>query len=194
MADIENLSKKIIDDAESEGAAVKSSARENASIVISRAKENADKVLNEAKATAELLYKESYEKRISQNEAVKRQDILKKKMEIVEGVLKKIREEIENLPKDSYRDYFKKNSTDISITDGEFMIGNKEKNIDAAFVKQLFKSAKLTLSKDSPDFDYGIKIISGGALYTLSILSDLEYRKDKILSIMNRELFKEETN
>jgi len=194
MADIENLSKKILEDAETEAQSIKHAAESEALKITEKAKEHVSKLLAEAKILAESAYKESFDKKVSQNESLKRQEMLSKKMEIVESVMKKVREEIEKLPKEDYREYFKKNAKSLNIDEGEFQIGIKEKNIDPPFIKQLFKTAKLAESKEKPDFDYGIRIISLGALYTISLLSDLEYRRDAVLSLINREIFKEENN
>jgi len=192
MAEIENLPKKIIEDGENEGKKIKENAHITSSKIIEKNKELANKIINDAKIIAETVYKEVNEKKISQNEAVKRQEILSKKMGIVENVMKKIIEEIENLPKDTYREYFKRNAKQLNLSEGEFTIGVKEKKIDLSFVKEIFKPVKLIESNEKADFDYGVKIMSPGSLYTLSLLSDLEYRKENVLSIINRELFKEE--
>lgn len=192
MTEIENLSKKIADDASKEAQAIKSAASSQAFEILEKSRSDAKRMLDDAKTLAESLYKESYAKRMSRQESDGRQELLRKKMEAAESVLKKAKDEAVKLPKEEYREYFKKNASKISVEDGEFIIGAKESNIDSQFVKSLFRGVKMTESKEKPDFDYGIKVISGRAHYTLSILSDIEYGKEKLLSLINRELFSED--
>ncbi|MGE3062796.1 MAG: V-type ATP synthase subunit E [bacterium] len=194
MAELENLSKKIIEDALKEAEEIKNEAKAQAKSIVNKSRESANDLLDEAKKISETLYKQAYAKRISQNDSLRRQQILRKKMEMVEQVLKKVRDEAVKLPKDEYREYFKKNASQINITEGEFLIGSKEEHIDAAFIKQIFKPAKIQESKDPADFEYGIKIISGRTHYTLSLLTDIEYGREKMLSLINSELFKGENN
>ncbi|MDD3803319.1 MAG: V-type ATP synthase subunit E [bacterium] len=189
MAELENLSKKILDDANRDAEALKSEAKSRAESIIKKSREEAENLLVEAKSISESLYKESLEKRISQNNALRRQELLSKKLELVEQILKKAREEAVKIDKEVYREYFKKNASSVKVTEGEFLIGSKENLVDASFVKQIFKPAKLSESKESADFEYGIKVISGRTHYTLSLLSDIDYTKEKLLALINRELF-----
>lgn len=194
MNDIENLSKKILDDSLDAKKIILQKAEEEKSSIIAEAEKIAQSVIEEGKKKADRIYKEQINNLTANGESALKQEVLSKKAEIISSAIDKTVKKMNDIPEETYRKYFKSNLSGLDIKEGEFLLGKKEKKIDKQFIKACLKGVKLEESEIESDFDFGVKIMSGRAVYTISPFTEFEYQKDKIMMILGKKLFGEETN
>ncbi len=182
MVDIDNVSKKILDDAALEREKNLNDGREKASAVMKETESKKKKLLDEGKQKAKERYKETYNREILKAKSDFKQKILLYKLSIIDEIIKKAKNELYNLSKDDWRKFIKKSLNDLSIKEGLYLIGNKEKHIDDKIVQSLSKEIKIKLEKTNSknEFERGLKIFSGNAQYDISPEAVIESEIDDI--------------
>jgi len=191
MTQLDNLSKKIIDDALVEKEKILNEAKEEREKILNDAKEKAKKILESYKAKSEQVYKETFSNTFYTKESLLKQEVLKRKKEHIEDILLKLREEIKNLDEKRFQEFVKKSFKKEKIEDGEFIIGKNEKRIDENFItKELSK--KLKKSSLEPDFEKGLKIISNKTVFIISPEDEFDFLYDDLYLKTNKKLFEEE--
>ncbi|MDI6701129.1 MAG: hypothetical protein QME48_07905 [bacterium] len=191
MAQLDNLSKKIVDDALNEKEKILNEAKEEREKILNDAKEKAKKILESYKVKSEQVYKETFSNTFYTGESLLKQEILKRKKEHIEDILSKLKEEIKNLDEKRFREFVKRSFQKEKIVDGEFIIGKEENRIDEKFItKELSK--KLKKSSLEPDFEKGLKIVSNKTVFIISPEDEFDFLYDELYLKTNRKLFEEE--
>ena len=182
MVDIDNVSKKILDDAALEREKNLNDGREKASAVMKETEIKKKKLLDERKQKAEERYKETYNREILKAKSDFKQKILLYKLSIIDEIIKKAKGKLSDLSKESYEKFIKKSLNDLSIKEGLYLIGNKEKHIDDKIVQSLSKEIKIKLEKSNSknEFERGLKIFSGNAQYDIFPEAVIESEIDDI--------------
>jgi len=168
MDKLDNVSKKILDDAEQEKANIIGEAKKKAEGIIREANNKKKEALERAKREAKAEYNKTYELEITEAKSGISQKLLLNKLQLVEEIIDKAKKRRKKRDQDQYKDFLTKSLADLNIREGSFIIGSKEKNISPEIVKEAAGDIKLEESSQQPDFDYGIKVISGNAEYKLS--------------------------
>ena len=182
MVDIDNVSKKILDDAALEREKNLNDGREKASAVMKETEIKKKKLLDEGKQKAEERYKETYNREILKAKSDFKQKILLYKLSIIDEIIKKAKGKLSDLSKENYEKFIKKSLKDLSIKEGLYLIGNKEKYIDDKTLQSLSKEIKIKLEKSNikNEFERGLKIFSGNAQYNISPEAVIESEVDDI--------------
>ncbi len=168
MEKLDNVSQKILDDAEEEKNKIIEEAKKKAEDIISQAKKKKDETLRMANNQAQQEYDRIYDLEIIKAKSDIGQKILLNKLELVEDIINKAKEKLKNLDKAQYKNFLIKSLKGLDIEEGEYILGKNENNIIPEILEEAAASIKLKKSGQKPDFDKGVKIISGNAEYNLS--------------------------
>jgi V/A-type H+-transporting ATPase subunit E len=168
MAETENVSKKLIEDAEQKRKEILDEANAKAQKILKDADEAKKEILKKSEIAKKDVYKREYDFLISQYKSQLNQKLLSEKIQIVEEVIKKIMERLENLNKPELKKALLKFADNIKITNGVYLIGKNENNITDSLIGEIFGKASLTKSKNEPNFSKGFKIIDGRKEYYFS--------------------------
>ncbi|MEA2015996.1 MAG: hypothetical protein U9O59_04760 [Actinomycetota bacterium] len=186
MAEMDRVSKKVIDEAEKEKRRELDKAEKMASEIIEDSKKEAEEIHRKGKLDAWNRYKEKLGIELSRIRSGLNLKTLLYKIGLVDGVIQEAKERLSNMDREDYRKFLKKNLESLNIDSGYYVIGSEEKKIDSKMVESV---AGLKKSDEKPDFKKGIKVIKGRAGYRISpgILIDSEI--DDIRMEIASELF-----
>jgi V/A-type H+/Na+-transporting ATPase subunit E len=165
MSDLDNVSKKVMDDAIKQKERELEEARKKASEIIEQAKKRALQVHREGKRKSWDKYREDLKIELSKIKSSLNQKILLYKINLVDEVVRKAKNQLEDIDREDFKKMLKKNIDALDINDGYYIIGSEEKKIDGKMVESVTNLKKLD---EEPDFKKGIKIISGKAEYNIS--------------------------
>lgn len=183
MQDTDNVSKKILDDANKERQKILDDAKEKAKTIIDEAQNRRKKILEEGKIRAEERYKEVYNLELSRAKSELNQKLLLQKLNYIEKVIKGIKERLKKLSREDYKEFFASSIKNSNIKDGIYEIGYEEKNIDDETVESLasqLDGVRLKKSGHRPKFKNGVKISSGKVDYFISPEAIIEAKEDDI--------------
>jgi len=180
MTDIENVSKKITDDACLEKEKVTNEAKEKASSVIAEAEKRKKRILEEGKQNAGERYKEVYNMEVFKAKSGFNQKILLQKIDLVDQVIKKAKEKLAGAGTKDYEKLISKILKGINISKALYQIGTKENRIDDKMLKSVEAGMNLEESRKEVDFEKGLKIIDGKAEYRISAETFIEADLDDL--------------
>jgi len=180
MADIENVSKKIIDDACLEKEKVTNEAKEKASLIIAEAEKRKKRILEEGKQNAGERYKEVYNMEVFKAKSGFNQKILLQKIDLVDRVIKKAKQKLTGAGRKDYEKLLGKIIKSINISKALYQIGTKENIIDDKMLKSVAADMNLEKSSITADFEKGLKIIDGKAEYRISAETFIEANMDDL--------------
>jgi len=173
MSELDNVSKKVLDDALKEKEQELKEAKKKASEIIEKAKQRALEIHRNGKLKAWHRYKEVLNVELSKIKSRLNQEILLYKINLVDEVINKAKEKLLGMSKEDYKKFLEKNLKALNIDSGYYLIGSEEKDIDSKMIESI---ANLKKAEGRPDFKKGIKIIKGKAEYIISpdVLIDSE--------------------
>lgn len=165
MTDIDNVSKKILDDAGKERDKILDEARKKASVAIEETEERVKEIHQSGKLRAWEKYKEVLNIEVSRAKSELNQKILMHKIGLVDEVIGKAKKKLTCLGKKDYEKFLKKNLDVLSIDEGYYQIGSEERNIDGKMIESI---ANFKKADGKPDFEKGIRIIKGKVEYNIA--------------------------
>ena len=173
MSELDNVSKKVLDDALKEKEQELKEAKKKASEIIEKAKQRALEIHRNGKLKAWHKYKEVLNVELSKIKSRLNQEILLYKINLVDEVINKAKEKLLGMSKEDYKKFLEKNLKALNIDSGYYLIGSEEKDIDSKMIESI---ANLKKAEGRPDFKKGIKIIKGKAECIISpdVLIDSE--------------------
>ncbi len=167
MEKLDNVSQKILENAEKEKDKIIDEAKKKAEEIIRGANNKKKNALKATRKEADREYQKTYDLEITKAKSDITQRLLLTKLNIVEEIIEKAKERLRSLNPDDYKNFLSKGLKDLNISKGSYIIGSNE-NISSDIIKEAAGNMKLEESKKQPDFDKGVKIISGNAEYNLS--------------------------
>ena len=192
LKNTDNVSKKILEDAQHEANKIINEARFKAKEILEDARQKSSNKLKEAQAEASNLYERVFELEVSKVKAELKHKILIEKIRIIDSILKKtieaVKSEKSGVYENSVKDAFKK----LDIKEAEYQLGNKENLMTDQKIKMIAPEITLQKSKELPDFDSGIKIIAGKKEFRFSAEELIEAEIDDIRITLSRFIFGEE--
>jgi V/A-type H+/Na+-transporting ATPase subunit E len=192
MSEIENVSKKILDDAKKQSDAILESAEKKAREILKDAEEQRAKTMSEAKKEASEKYGQVYDMEISKNKAQMEQQILLAKLELVESVIEKAKKSLKDVDAKKYVSYINNKLNSLDISEGVYLIGRNEKVLDHDMLKPLMEQINVKKADEKPDFEEGLKIFSGNAQYSISLLNAVEVVKEDLMIEIASYIFDKE--
>lgn len=192
MSEIENVSKKILDDAARQKEEMLEAAEKKAQEILSEAEDKRSRIKSEAKKQASEKYDQVYQMVLSKNLAQMEQKVLLSKLGLIEGVIEKAKKRLKESDSKEYLTYIKGVLNSLDLPEGAYMIGKNEKGLKEEALRPLMDQANIKRSKDEPDFDEGVKIVSGNAQYSISFPDAIEAIKEDLKIELASFLFDEE--
>jgi V/A-type H+/Na+-transporting ATPase subunit E len=186
MTDLDNVSKKVLDDAELQKEQEIGEAKKKAGEIIKEAKKRALEIHNDGKIESGKKYEEVLNIELSKIKSALNQSNLMFKINLVDDVINKARTRLISMDSEGYKKLLEKNIKALNINEGYYLIGSEEEKIDEKMVESIAKIKKLN---EEPDFKKGIKIISGKAEYNISPEALIDSDLDDIRMEVAKELF-----
>jgi V/A-type H+-transporting ATPase subunit E len=165
MAEIDNVSRKILEDASVEREKILDEARKKASDIIGEAEKKAEEINRDGKLKAQEKYKEVFDVEVIRAKTELNQKATAYKIDLIDEVIAKAKEKLSSLDKKEYEKFVKKTLKTLNIRNGYYQIGSREKNISGKMIESI---AKLKKAGGKPDFKKGIKIIKGKTQYNIT--------------------------
>ena len=177
MAELDNVSKKVLDDAGKERNKILDEARKKASVVMEKAEGEAKEVHRNGKLRAGERYKEVLNIEVSRAKSELNQKALLYKIGLVDEIIDKVKEKLASMSKRDYEKFLKKTLKVLNIDEGYYQIGSEETNIDGKMIESI---RDLKRADGKPDFKKGIRIIKGKAEYNIAPDSLIDSNIDDI--------------
>ena len=177
MAELDNVSKKILYDAAKERDRILGEARKKASVVIEETEEKAKEIHKSGKLRAGERHKEVLNIEVSRAKSELNQKVLMHKISMVEEVIGMAKEKLASLGKKDYKKFIKKNLEVLNTDEGYYQIGNEETNIDCKMIESI---ANFKKADEKPDFKKGIRIIKERVEYNIAPDSLIDSNIDDI--------------
>jgi len=192
IENMDNVSKKILEDTQNEAEKIIEAAKKNAAEIIEDANVKREKKLKDAGIEAQSIYKKAYELEISKAKSSMEQEILMQKIELVNSLLDKSVSKIVSGSSAGYEKFLEKTLKSLNISGGIYQIGKSEQFITDSIVKKITGSLKLAREVQEPDFDHGIKIIDGKKEFSISAETLIRAKIDDIRIELAQFLFEKE--
>ncbi len=180
IAGIDNVSKKILDDAALEREKILNSGRERALAVLKETENRRKKLLDEGKQKASEKYREVYDLEILKAKTEFRQKILLYKLEVIDRITEKAKNKLAEMGKEDYIKFIKKSLASSDIREGTYLIGRNEKRIDDETIQSILEKVHLKKSNSRDEFETGLKIFNRNAQYCISPETLVEAEIDDI--------------
>ena len=177
MAELDNVSKKVLDDAAKERNKILDEARRKASVVMEKAEREAKEVHWNGKLRAGERYKEVLNIEVSRAKSELNQKVLLYKIGLIDEIIDRARGKLTGLGKKDYEKFIKKTLKVLNIDEGYYQIGSEETNIDGKMIESI---RDLKGADGKPDFKKGIRIIKGKAEYNITPDSLIDSNIDDI--------------
>ena len=185
MTEMDNVSIKVIEDAREAGSRDIREAEEKAAGILADAAKRIKKKNTDARADADAHYKKTLDMEVFKAKSELEQKVLLAKLDIVEGIIAKAREELSGLDRKGWEKFLTRMAKELDIKSGSYAIGKKEKVLDER-IASIIKGVKP--DKNKADFDKGLKITGGKAEIILSpenyLDMDVEDLKMEIASFL----------
>jgi len=182
---MDNVSRKIIEDAEAVRSKNIREAEEKASGIIAEAESKIQEIIEEGRARAKKHYESTYAIEYDRVRVALEQKLLLRKLEIVGGIIAGAKRRLSGLDREGWKKFLKKMAGELDIKGGKYIIGKNEDAVDGSLVSTI---KGLEPDDAIPDFDRGIKITGDKTEISLSpaayLDTDIENLKMEIASFL----------
>ena len=184
MAELDNVSKKVLEDARKESDKILEEARGKANAIIEDARKKAKNILQAGKLEAVEKHREVLNIELSRAESEINQKMLMYKIGLIEDAIDLARKKLAGLGKKDYEKFLEKTLGALDINEGYYQIGSEETIIDDKMIESI---KGLKKAEGKPDFKKGIRIIKGKAEYNITPESFIDANTDDLR--MNTALY-----
>jgi len=191
-AKLDNVSIKILEDAEAERQKILESAAAKAGEIIEAAEKRKLKIIEEAKAEAGKRYLSVYNNEIAKAKSENEQKLLGCKIRIIDGLIEKARQKLVTDELDKFLSYISHTLKKLDLSKALYQTGSKESILTDSMIKKIAGSISLEKSVEEPDFEEGIKLIDGRKEYLISASSLIKDRVEDIRMEAAAFLFEKE--
>lgn len=191
-AKLDNVSIKILEDAEAERQKILESAAAKAGEIIEAAEKRKLKIIEEAKAEAGKRYLSVYNNEIVNAKSENEQKLLGCKIRIIDGLIEKARQKLVTDELDKFLSYISHTLKKLDLSKALYQTGSKESILTDSMIKKIAGSISLEKSNEEPDFEEGIKLIDGRKEYLISASSLIKDRVEDIRMEAAAFLFEKE--
>src|SRR3989304_6941327 len=177
MAELDNVSKKVLDDAGKEKDKILKEARKKASAIIEDAEKKVVSIHQNGKLETWEKYKEILNIEVSRAKSEINQKILMYKIGLVDDTINRARKKLAGFGKKDYEKFLRKTLGALNVDGGYYQIGSEETNIDDKMIESI---RDLKRADGKPDFKKGIRIIKGKAEYNITPDSFIDSNIDDV--------------
>lgn len=185
----DNVSKKIFEDAYAQRDKIINDALNKEKEIIESAENRKKQAIENAENEARSAYKKVYDIAISKARSALDQEILLRKISIINNIIDESVEKIKSMGTRQYENALAEVLKSIDISRARYQIGLKERALDDKAVKKLTGGKDLKKSGQPADFDEGIKIIEDKKEFLISAEILVKERLDDINMEIAKFLF-----
>ncbi len=188
MDKMDNVSKKVLDDAQNIRKENLKEAEEKASRILAEAEEKINDLLKKGDTDAKEHYSRTYDMEVFKAKSGLDQKMLLEKIKLVESVIARAKEKLSSFDRKQWEKFLKKTIAGLGIKEGTYIIGSGEKVLDGDLVRSAsgFKPAA-----GGRDLEKGLKVFEGKAKYDLTpekyLDMDIEDLKMEIASYLFKQ-------
>lgn len=190
MSSLDNLTSKILEDANIKAENIIKEAKEKETDIINKKKSAAEKIAENVIEKAKLEGKSLFDRGISKAELKVRNEKLVAKQTVINRVFEEAVKELNNMSNDKFLAYIKKNVKLANVTgDEKIIVSSKDKEkITEEFLKELNDEIKgnLSLSDECREIGGGFILAKGGIEINFSykdIISSLRYELENQIAV-----------
>jgi len=190
---MEKVSKKILDDAKQKANKIIKEAEAKKKEIEAKAKEQITRIKEETERMALDQKNREYDRITGRARLELRNDTLRLKREIIDGLFDKAIDRLVNKKRDEYLNIIKELLSRDEVSEGgELIIGEKENRIDAKFIKAVNKEmgGSFTLSKERRPIKGGFILRRGKVEIDASFETLLKSKKERLEMELAKILFK----
>lgn len=196
MSNLENLTSKIITDANEKAANIINDAKVKEKELIAKKKEEAEKLAKSIIEKANLEGKNLFDRTISKSELKVRNEKLVAKQQVIDKVFNEAIKELNNMSSEDYLNYIKNNLKSIKLQGHEEIIvsENDKDKIGEEFIKELNRTiakdvekANIILSKNTRQINGGFILAKSGIEFNYSydaLVNSLRYEIENEVAMM----------
>lgn len=187
--EVDRVSQKILDDALNKKQEILNDAGAKQKEILEVARNKREIILKDAEKESKIRYTKVRELEILKAKSRINQEVLLKKIGIIEDIIREAREKIESSNSKEFLSALKKIIGSLSLSDPEYQLGRNEKLIPESFIKEISVKTGFKKSVEAPDFESGIKIIDGRKEYVISVNTLIKEKIDIIKIKLSKFLF-----
>ncbi|WP_291584341.1 V-type ATP synthase subunit E [Clostridium sp. UBA6640] len=196
MSNLENLTSKIITDANEKATDIINDAKVKEKELIAKKKDEAEKFAKTIIEKATLEGKNLFDRAVSKSELKVRNEKLVAKQQVIDKVFNEAIKELNNMSSEDYLNYIKNSLKSIKLQGHEEIIvsENDKDKIGEEFIKELNKSiasdvekANIILSKNTRQINGGFILVRSGIEFNYSydaLVNSLRYEIENQVAMM----------
>jgi vacuolar-type H+-ATPase subunit E/Vma4 len=185
MTEMDNVSKKVLDDAENIRKENIKEASKRAAQILAEAEEEIKGTLKKGKEEAEQYYSKTYDMEVFKTRSGLEQKMLLEKIKLVDSIISKSKKKLSKLDRSQWKKFLSKSISTLGIKEGTYSIGSSEKILDKELTEAV---SDLKPAGRGEEHQKGFKVFSGKAEYDLTpekyLDMDIEDLKMEIASYL----------
>src|SRR5680860_1091581 len=189
---VDNVSKKIIDDAYADKEKIIDDARTKEREILETAEGKMKKIIENAEAQAKSVYQKVKELEIANAVMKFNHENLLDKIKFIDEISNKALNRLISSDSKTYLKFIENSIKNLNVYSADYQIGSKEKLITGEILKKISGDIILALSDTPADFEKGIKIIDGKKQYIISVEEVLKEKMEDIIMEISDFLFEKE--
>jgi V/A-type H+/Na+-transporting ATPase subunit E len=188
MTEMDNVSKKVLDDAQNIRKENLKEAEEKAAQILSEAEGKIKDILKKGKEEAGQHYTRTYTLEVFKTRSGLEQKMLLKKIKLVDSIISEAKKKLSNLDKKGWQKFLVKSIASLGIKEGTYSIGSNEKILDGMLIESVSGLKPAVKGEELQD---GLKVFDGKAEYDLTpekyLDMDIEDLKMEIASYLFKQ-------
>ena len=185
MTVMDNVSKKVLDDARNIRKENLKEASRKADGILAEAENKVKDVLKKGKEEAKEHYARTYDLEVFKTRSVLEQKMLLEKIKLVDSIISKAKKKLAGLDRSQWEKFLAKSIAALGIKEGTYSIGSNEKILDSELIETI---SDLKPAGKEKELQEGLKVFGGKAEYDLTpekyLDMDIEDLKMEIASYL----------
>jgi len=165
MSEMDNVSKKVLDDAQNTRKGNLKEAEGKAAQIIAEAGQKVKDTLKKGKEEAKEHYTGTFDLEVFKTRSGLEQKMLLEKIKLVDSIILKAKDKLSDLDRSQWERFLTKSIAALGIKDGKYSIGSGEKVLDDKLVGSV---SDLKPASPGEKIQKGFKVFGGKAEYDLT--------------------------
>ena len=165
MTEMDNVSKKVLDDAQNIRKENLKEAEEKAAQILAEAEGKVKDTLKKGKEEAREHYTRTYDREVFKTRSDLEQKVLLEKIRLVDSIISKSKKRLSGLERDQWEKFIAKSIAALGIREGTYTIGSNEKMLDSELIESI---SDLKPQGIGEELQHGLKVFGGKAEYDLT--------------------------
>ncbi|MFC2145169.1 hypothetical protein ACFLQQ_02455 [Actinomycetota bacterium] len=185
MTEMDNVSKKVLDDAQNIRKANLKEASDKADGILTEAEREVKDTLKKGKEEASQHYRKTYDMEVFKTRSRLEQKMLLEKIKLVDSIISKSKKRLSDLDRSQWKKFLAKSIAALGIKEGTYRIGSNEKMLDKELIETV---SGLKPQNKGEKLQKGLKVFGEKAEYDLTpekyLDMDIEDLKMEIASYL----------